>query len=140
MLLPRQISNSGMTGGGIRVALPHKHPLSSPTLFLTLFPLRLFFFFSSQQICELRQHYNTLRGLLKVPLLVLIGIIARYEAEPLLCLSSYSYHGVIGWLPHSTGISARSRVAGMYPDGVAVVPEGLPRCWIRRVVSCQQSL
>lgn len=37
VLLPRQISNSGMTGGGIRVVLLRKHHRSSPTLFLKIF-------------------------------------------------------------------------------------------------------
>lgn len=50
------------------------------------------------------QHNAVLSGLQQSLWLVLIEIIVWYEAEPPLCLSSYSYHGVTGWHTDSAEI------------------------------------
>lgn len=53
-------------------------------------------------------HHAVLPGLQQALWLVLIGIIVWYETKPLLCLSSYSYHGVTGWHTDSTEILQRA--------------------------------
>lgn len=80
-----------------RVTLQHE--LSLFPLFCPL-PTIFFHLMNPKQ----HPHNAVLSGLQQILWLVLIEIIVWYEAEPLLCLSSYSYHGVTGWHTDSVEI------------------------------------
>lgn len=71
------------------------------SLSLTPSSLQLFF-----HVMNPKEHPGraVLPGLQQAPGLVLIEIIAWYEAETPLCLFSYSYHGVTGWRTDSSEI------------------------------------
>lgn len=87
----------------------HQSRVTTRTLslsFPSLSVLRPSFFPSDES--RTAPHHAVLPGLQQALWLVLIGIIVWYEAKPLLCLSSYSYHGVTGWHTDSTEILQRA--------------------------------
>lgn len=102
MFLPRQISNNGMSrndrGSHTRIMLQSELSLSPLS---SLLPLTFFFHLMNP---KQHQHNAVLSGLQQALWLVLIEIIVWHEAEPPLCPSRYSYHGVTGWHTDSAEI------------------------------------
>lgn len=113
MFLPRQVSNNGMRSNNQwrhsshvtmwTRSLPSPSYLSSSTFF---------------HLMNSIQHPRNavLSRLTAGPALVLIEIIAWYEAEPPLCSSSYSYHGVTGWHRDSMDILQRAECWKCIPE------------------------
>lgn len=88
------------------------------------------FFFPIRSNPKPHPHHAVRSGLQQALWLVLIEIIAWYEAQPPLCLSSYSYHGVTGWHTHSTEILQGAEcwectMAFVYPKNFQVAGYGV---------------
>lgn len=113
MFLPRQVSNNGM-----RINNQWRHS-SHVTMWTRSLPSPSYL--SSSTFFHLMnsiQHPRNavLSRLTAGPALVLIEIIAWYEAEPPLCSSSYSYHGVTGWHRDSMDILQRAECWKCIPE------------------------